>query len=227
MEANFTMTNSISPFPNNLSFLDAEIRLLALRAKRIQAQTMIRDLNDAGGEPRRVGRGRVVAADESARVLRDLQKAETKLRDEIDQRVRGMTEPPGLVRIVQGLGLDERDTNATRLILTVLMVHAISPFLADEVLMPVELGQYQCQVDGLVRFCDPAEKTTTDWLRLRKILRSSGDLVSQGWVVLDFGSRTTLPGDMLRASVSLSAKAFAEIAGDESLLREGPGGGER
>ena len=213
----------LSPFRDDPTYLDAELRWLRCRVSRILAERQLTDAQaeeETDGDPAYARRpGRVDSRELRCRVV-ELRELEAKLRQEIDSRLGQSQESTA----APTLGLDsicgEHELIAEeRLILLVAFPFGVSQTLAESVLG--ELAQHwgSIAVADAIAVLDP--QRLGDWLRYRALFRPDAPLVSNGLIEIERTSGSRGPDTLPCADFRLTLETFARITGDGKVITEG------
>jgi hypothetical protein len=210
---------SARPFETPYEYIDAAFDLLACRIQRLVAARESREADHLErGEPRAVGRGRMVADDDATRRVAVLTEREEQQGRDLEARLEAHRSAPeakqlGIDRLAQAHGLGDEE----RTIVLSSLAFALSEERADQIHGDLGTGMYGSQsVECLMRVLDA--RTVEDRVRLRRLFRPESPLVKGGLIVLDYYGQVALPDDLLCARVRLSGMAFAILVGDGPAL---------
>ena len=221
MTPKLRLTGTSHPYPDDPSYLDAELAWLKVRVRRICAERKALEAQaEEEHEPDRLTRpGRVGSRDARLQAV-GLREAEKKLRDEVDQRLQGnrsRADAPtlGLDVICKEFDLSSEE----RLILLVALPYGVSQALAEATLQDLSHHWGSISVADAIAVLDP--KNVGDWLRYRALFRPHSPLVSHGLITLGKPGGEAQPSTLMCSDVSLSLDCFGRICGDPEMLTEG------
>lgn len=211
-----------TPFPDDPTYLQAELDWLSVRVRRIVAERRAQQAleEESDGDPAHAQRpGRTSSRVARCRVV-ELREKERKLRDEIDARLRLNREQ----REACTLGLDIVATEASlspeeRVVLLALLASGVSQPVAERVLGELCHHWGAVAVSDLISVLDP--QGLQDWLRYRRLFRINAPLVSNGLIEIGKANGPVGPDTLMSADVRLSLDAFSRITGDADATTEG------
>jgi len=211
-----------TPYPDDPTYLQAELDWLAVRVKRIVAERRAQEAaeEESDGDPAHAHRpGRTTSREARCRVV-ELGQREKKLRDEIDARL----DLNRRQRDAHTLGLDVVCTEASlgaeeRVVLLALLASAVSQPVAERVLGELCHHWGAVAVSDLISVLDPQD--LAEHLRFRRLFHPNGPLVSHGLVLVGKPSGEPTASGLPSWDVSLSLDAFARIIGDPDAATEG------
>ena len=221
MTPKLRLTGNSHPYPDDPSYLDAELNWLKVRVSRIVAQRHLSDAQEeeSDGDPAYARRpGRVDSRELRCRAA-ELRDAEKRSRDEIDARLRVNREQRG----APTLGLDElcleHDLSPEeRLILLTCLPLGISQRVAEKVLGELLQHWGSIAISDAIGVLDP--KNISDWIRYRTLFRPNAPLVQHGLIEVSRHSGEPGPDTLPSADVRLTLTAFARICGDPDAMTE-------
>lgn len=166
-----------------------------------------------GAQPR-------VAEDETKRRLAEAQDAERTVLQALERCWEAHRQSGQSALGIDALSEESRLSDDERTILLAAALVAINDDLGKHVLENLGGGMLsRLDVQAAIRLTDPGD--IGGWVRARRYFRRQSPLVRDGLVTVEFPSPQCPPGDLLSASVEITAKAFATIVGDQSLMDEG------
>lgn len=201
-----------TPFTNDAEYFDREVEYLRLRLARIEVDRRLADAERECAESPDRRPSRAASVPELRGTLHMLAHQEQQVRDEIDARLevhRSSDRPElGMDRLCQEFGLNHEE----RLLVTALVVPAVSNELADMVLRGQGGFCGRATVTELCQVLYP--RNVADWLRARAYFRHNAPLRVHGLVVMDPFGRRSVAETLPNTDLDLSLKAFAIIFND-------------
>ena len=212
-----------APFSSDPEYIDAELNWLKTRVARIVAERQLRDAQEeeSDGDPAYARRpGRLDSREARCRVV-ELKDRELQLRQEIDERLDLHRQERG----APTLGLDEicREYDLVqseeRLILLACLPLGVSQYVAEKILGDLLHHWGSISVADCISVLDP--KSTSDWLRFRRLFRVNAPLIQHGLIEVSRHSGEPGPDTLMCADIRLTLTAFARIVGDPDAMTEG------
>ena len=204
--------------------LDCAFQWLTTRARRLTLERAIRDaaMDDAGAVYRLCMNGRRQEPDgDTAERLAATKAQEDRLREEFQRRRLATRADPTCRR----LGLDQvsethdfGEVEVEVIILLTAACGAISEEVASVLWGDLGVGFFgNMTIEGVSRMADA--QTTTERLRVRRLLSEDSPLVKSGLLAIDFlTNRPTFPDDFLGARIRLTEDGFRVLTGQEPAL---------
>jgi SpoVK/Ycf46/Vps4 family AAA+-type ATPase len=196
-------------YPDDLAYLQDELRWIELRAGRIQLGHKLAAADQ--GRARRTHGEEPLDAKTLQRHLSAAQNLEDAARTEIDRRLTGhayMDQPLALDRMTQIYGLDAFERNVVLLAATT----GFSSRFSDvwEQVAPGDTGSGQLDVEAAFNF---TELPWADRVRMRARFASASPLCANHLVQVDLSGRVVAPEDLLTARIRISQQTFAFLVG--------------
>jgi len=206
----------VNAFPDDITYIEAEVSWLRSRCRRLEAERQLRDAADhVDARTTVLGATTSTASQEQARRIPQLRSVEDTIRQEIDVRLainRSVGPQLGLDVLVEAHELDQFE----RMILLVTTIGALGSDYMD-VMSPVTLGYAHTPTLELVSVL--LEQSLAERMRSRVALLPSGKLLATGLISVHVGSIAD-PAEIPGAGLAISAEGFSVVTGMPELMRE-------
>jgi len=201
-------------YPDDLTYLQDELRWIRLHAERIHADNRLTSMALGDNGPY----DHDEACTDPATLRRQaaaVRKLETSVRAGIDVRLaahRAAVQPMALDRMVDLYGLDGFER-------TVVLLAASTGFSNSfgemwDLVAPGGSGARTLDVETAFNFC---ELPWSDRVRRRAVFASTSRLCANHLVLVEVGSRIVAPEDLLNAQIRIGQQTFAFLVGVPSL----------